>query len=259
MLTKKLDLFKKYGKVTIKKRTLLYHWSKVGDIKKINKNSFFCSNVYDGSGFGNYLYTFKVKKDIGILFAISNEQINKNNKVYTPYTHVHAIKNGYRYMFKEDCFCEFNNIYIDIFEEEPNLKCKYDPYHDCAGLFIKNSDDDGDNENRKREFKKLCDGLSNHGVDGLFNFVDCQYFFEIIIFDTDTNLELIDVKQTKEIDITPAFDIFNPSEIIFDYPHDFIIKFDDNFTEKEYLEAYGNSCRASIFYYIYKQKLTQKN
>lgn len=217
-------LYSKYGKVKIKKGTTLYHWSKNDDIDIFNQNSFFCLDNNSSSYFGKYLYTFVLKKDIELLFTLSNVDFdeNKNDNEFntTPF--------GERDIEK---LTEINNTLIPqkMFKDDVNLK------------------------QNKQCFNNLCKILSSH-TDGFFNCIECKTQFEIVIFDVKNTIEKKGKPKNKN-DFnnfhtkTQQRNIMTNNKIQFEYPIVFTMKPNKNniFCKKKYLKECDEP---SIFYYI---------
>lgn len=226
------QLYSKYGKVKIKKGTTLYHWSKNNNINIFNQNSFFCLDNNSSSIFGKYLYTFILKKDIELLFTLSNidfDENKDNNEFNTTCFRSRDIEK----------LTEINNILIpqNMFKDDVNLK------------------------KNKQCFNNLCEILSSH-TDGFFNCIECKTQFEIVIFDVKNTIEKkdkpIDKKDFKNFHTkTQQRNKIINNKIHFEYPIIFTMQHNknDTFCEKKYLKK---CYEPSIFYYIYVKNNIRK-
>lgn len=77
-----INYYEKYGKVKLLKGFKLYHSSQSNDISeniKLKNNSFFTipPNIWD---YNEYLYEFKLIKDLELILLIKNDSIIKFKK-----------------------------------------------------------------------------------------------------------------------------------------------------------------------------------
>ena len=215
-----INYHEKYGKVKLSKGLKLYHTSESNEInkeKKLNDNSFFTIPPHIWTS-NDYLYEFKLKKDLELILIIKNETIEKDNKYFE--------KNKIR------DYCVIAEIHNEIFNTN---------YGKESDVYLKN-------ENKKL-FNNLCSYLYDNEYRGLFNYIDGDPGeFEIIIFRPDEFIEFIESIGVNNYNKIPNYNFKEQNtslmskKINFEYPHEY-----------KYIGKNTRKILKSIFYYIDKK------
>lgn len=220
-----LEYYKKYGKITLLKGTILYHWSSKNNLDELNNNSFFCLNNSHWQDNNKILYTYKLKKNLDLILTIQNDDIIKNNEF--------IIKN---YQSDKEVL---TTIYLDLFNKNKNNNIN------------NNKIDDVKLKTNKEEFTLLCNKLNNIGYTGLFNYIDSDKGqFEIVIFNTYEYLTKILISDNtilmKYHNLKYIKQKMLSNKIQYYYPQQYICS---------NLCYHKHNIYPSIFYYIYKKQL----
>jgi hypothetical protein len=152
------NLYDKFGKITIKKETKIYHWSdKEFDI--INNNSFFSLCNDDWKQNKKYCYEYEIIEDVSFLLTIVNKKIEKgelcsNKTIYDS----QILTNLFNFFVRKNCYSSNGDVDLKISHEH---------------------------------FKYLCENLLKCNYHGLFNYIDNKTRFELVIFEPNKYLNFI--------------------------------------------------------------------
>ena len=210
--------YENYGKITLSKGTILYHWSSNETITDLTDNLFLCLDNSFWSNNNKTMYKYKVIKNIDLILTIQNKNIIDNN--------IFSSNNGYNFHDYELLTLFYNNIF---------------------GILYKKNDDVSLKTN-KTNFTNFCNKLYENKIEGLFNYIDCNKGqFEIVIFKPNEYLNLIETVKYKNVKLHKLKDC---KRIMLNKKINYIYKNVYNYEEKKtYLKCYP-----SIFYYIYKKR-----
>jgi hypothetical protein len=212
-----MNYYEKYGKITLSKGTILYHWSNE-TITNLTDNLFLCLDNSLWSDKNKVMHKYKLIKDINLILTIQNDNII-NKKLYS------SNKN------KKQDYELLTNIYNDILT--PNS------YSRGGDVSLKTN---------KTKFLNFCDKLTINGYEGLFNYIDGdEGQFEIVIFEPNKYLRLIENKNYENVKLHKLNDckrIMLSRKINYIYPYDY---------DYEDINKREHHHYPSIFYYIYKK------
>lgn len=211
-----MNYYDKYGKITLSKETILYHWSNE-IINCLADNLFLCLDNSLWSNKNKILHKYKLVKDINLILTIKNDNI-PNKKSY-------SNKNK-----REDGEL-LTSIYNEIID--PNSYSR---------------DGDVSLKMNKTNFPIFCDKLNTNNFEGLFNYIDGDKgHFEIVIFKPNNYLILIETKIYNNVKFHKLRDckrFMLNKKINYTYPYDYDYKDINKRQHNNY---------PSIFYYIYKK------
>lgn len=211
-----MNYYDKYGKITLSKGTILYHWSNK-NINCLSDNLFLCLDNSFWSDKNKILHKYKLVNDINLILTIKNDNIT-NKQSY-------SNKNN-----KQD-YELLTSIYNEIVV--PN---SYDRYGDVSLKM------------NKTNFPIFCDKLSVNNYEGLFNYIDGDRGqFEIVIFNPSSYLNLIETKIYHNVKLHKLRDckrFMLSKKVKYTYPY--MYSYED-------INKRQHNHYPSIFYYIYKK------
>ena len=212
-----MNYYEKYGKITLLKGTILYHWSNQ-HVFDLSNNLFLCLDNSFWSNKNKILHKYKVTKNVELILTIQNDNII--NRQY--YSHNKKIQD---YELLTIMYNEIINSNLYGRDDDVNLKIN------------------------KTNFSIFCDKLSMNNYEGLFNYIDSDKgLFEIVIFNPDDYLKLIETKNYDDVKLHKICDCkrFMLSKKI-NYKYPYIYNYENIDKRKKF------NYHPSIFYYIYKK------
>jgi hypothetical protein len=212
-----MNYYDKYGKITLSKGTILYHWSKQ-IITNLTDNLFLCLDNSFWCDKNKIMHKYILLNDIDLILTIHNDKIT-NKQLYS------SNKN------KSQDYELLTTIYNDIII--PNSYCR-----NCDVMLKTN----------KIKFTNFCNKLNMNGYEGLFNYIDGDKGqFEIVIFNPINYLKLIEAKiydNVKVHKLTDCKRIMLSKKIKYTYLNKY---------NYEDINRREHNHYPSIFYYIYKK------
>jgi hypothetical protein len=214
-----MNYYDKYGKITLSKGTILYHWSNQS-ITNLTNNLFLCLDNSFWRDKNKIMNKYELLNDIDLILTIHNDNIT-NKQLYS------SNKN------KRQDYELLTTIYNDIIE--PNS------YSRDSDVMLKTN---------KTNFPIFCDKLNMNGYKGLFNYIDGDKGqFEIVIFNPTNYLKLIETKKYNDVKLHKLRDckrFMLSKKIKYTYLNEY------NYEDINKREHYHYP---SIFYYIYKKTI----
>jgi hypothetical protein len=211
-----MNYYDKYGKITLSKGTILYHWSNE-NINYLSDNLFLCLDNSFWSDKNKILHKYKLSKDINLILTIKNDNIT-NKQLYNN-------KN------KKQDYELLTSIYNEIVVQNSYSR------HGDVSLKM-----------NKKNFPIFCDKLNVNSYEGLFNYIDGDKGqFEIVIFNPNIYLNLIDTKVYHIVKLHKLRDckrFMLSKKIKYIFPHKY---------NYEDISKREHNHYPSIFYYIYKK------
>lgn len=209
-----MDYFNTQGKITLRKGTVVYHWSDK-QISKLTSNLFVC--LCNSFWKGKILHKYKLTQDIELILTIGNNII-RDNTLY-----IGKCRN--------DDYELLTSMYNEII---------------CPNSYELKKDVELKKNNIN--FNTFCDKLASYNYNGLFNRINRDKGrFEVVIFNPNKYLKLVKTQLHNTVKLHQMRDckrIMLSKKILYSYPYDY-----ENINKRIYRGSYP-----SIFYYIYKKK-----
>ena len=211
-----MNYYDKYGKITLSKGTILYHWSNQ-NITNLTDNLFLCLDNSFWSDTNKIIHKYRVLNDINLILTIHNDNITS--------------KKSYSSKNKRRDYELLTTIYNDMIK--PNSYSRHDD------VMLKTN---------RTDFPNFCVKLSMNGYEGLFNYIDMEKgYFEIVVFNPTKYLKLIETKKYNDIKLHKLRDckrFMLSKKIKYTYLNTY---------NYEDINKREHNHYPSIFYYIYKK------